>query len=238
MLYKKSFWLTIFVLGLIIQITTSCNNTKNNTITQIDTVFVIDTVYLEKEHYPYFDISARKLHVFYIGVDNPIDILSCNTEGEITVEISNGEITPSAHNSYKVYVNKVGNTTIKASIDGELIGKKTFTCLNLPDPVASVGGKRGGSIKKSTIIKQRYITTELQILKFYFRTHVVNFTVSTSKYGSQGVESNSNEITKEQQNLISELESGDKVYFENIKAQAPDGSIRDLGSIIFTIEKP
>ena len=48
--------------------------------------------------------------------------------------------------------------------------------------------------------------------------------------------STSNLFTDEQKKQIKLVNSGDKIYFENIKAIAIDGTLRNYGTLMLTIE--
>ncbi len=243
MINKYIFWLPLFLIGVIILGTTSCEDTNNVEISRIDTVIIIDpvvvldTVIIETDAPPSFNIEVLKQQVFYIGVDNPIEISVLNTTGKITLAISNGKITSKGDGYYVANVKEVGTTTITISADGKIIGEKEFHCNTLPDPVASVGGKRGGSISKASLMAQKYVIAQLHNFCIDIQYPVVEFTVSAIKDGFlEEITSNSTIITTEQKALIKQLKSGDKVYFEDIRAQAPDGSIRALDVIVFRIK--
>ena len=47
--------------------------------------------------------------------------------------------------------------------------------------------------------------------------------------------SSSNIFTPSQKAIIGQIERGQKVYFENIRAAMPDGTVRNLNTIAFKI---
>ena len=88
------------------------------------------------------------------------------------------------------------------------------------------------------MLAQLYVRAELENFVFDLQFPVVGFKVSATVGGfTQEYSSNSARITQQQKNLIRRLSPGQKVYFENIRAKAPDGGIRYLGTISFTITR-
>jgi hypothetical protein len=67
---------------------------------------------------------------------------------------------------------------------------------------------------------------------FDLQFKVMEFTISTTVQGFQRfASSKSNQITEEQRNLLRNLNKGQNVYFEDIKAIGPDGVPRDLSTV-------
>lgn len=184
---------------------------------------------------PSFAVSPTKMNVFYIGVNNPVEISASGVKGDIQASISSGSISGS-NGAYMVKVKKAGDVTITVSADGSRLGTKKFRCKTVPSPTPSVGGKRGGSISKGELVAQNYVIAELDNFLFDLKFPVTGFDVTIIKGGFvETAKSSSTQITAKQKGLIRDLSRGDKVIFENIKARAPDGSIRELGSLIFTL---
>lgn len=187
---------------------------------------------------PSFAVSPTKMNVFYIGVDNPVDISASGVRGEVSASISGGgSITPKGGGSYSVRVKKVGDVTITVNGDGSRLGSKTFRCKTVPDPVATVGGKKGGNISIASLKAQNYVMASLENFVFDLKFPVTAFTVSISSGGfNEDIPTTGAQIKPNQKALFNGLKRGSKVYFENIKCQAPDGGIRQLGSVGFTIQ--
>ncbi len=238
MINKNKLWLSLFLLGVIILVTTSC---KRIEVVEkkilVDTITVIDTVIVEVLKEPIVTVFPIKTQVFYIGVDNPIEVNVLKTKGVVSVNVSQGLITSKGDGIYIVQVRNVGDATITIIVDGKIIGREIFRCKTVPDPVAFIGGKRGGKISKAPLLAQKYVVANLDNFVFDIKFPVVGFTVSATKDGFvEEISAKGNEITAEQKNLIRKLKSGDKVIFEHIKAQAPDGSIRNLGAVVWTLQ--
>lgn len=190
-------------------------------------------------------VSPTKMNVFYIGVDNPVEVTASGVPSEkVRVSISTGSISKVSGNNYKVRVKRQGkvNIRVSAEIDGQVksFGTREFRVKRVPDPVAVVGrdakNKRGGTIATTVLLAQPGVKAELENFDFDMRFTVTSFIVSATVRGfTEEYRSNSAAFTSQQKQLIRQVGSGKKVYIENIMARGPDGSTRKLGSIAFRL---
>ena len=110
-----------------------------------------------------------------------------------------------------------------------------FRVKPVPDPYARVGEKRDGLITKEELLAAGGINAIVNI-EFEIDFKPVSFVMSTVISGfTREDASNSDKFTGSQIDLINSLKPGQKLYFEKIKAIGPDGAIRELGPMIFTI---
>lgn len=186
-------------------------------------------------------ISPTKMNVFYLGVDNPVEISVPGVPADkIKAKITNGSIVPVKSGGYIVRPQNMGNAyvSVDAQIDNNWrnMGQMEFRVKRVPDPVAKVGGKKGGFIPKGELLVQSIVQADLENFDFQLTYNVTEFTVSANQGGfAQDIISKSNRITQAQQDLIRSLGKGQKVYFLDIKAVGPDGGVRDLSPIVFKI---
>jgi len=188
---------------------------------------------------PSFAVSPTKMNVFYIGVDNPVSISASGVRGEVSASMSgSGSITPKGGGNYSVKVKKVGKVYITVNGDGKKLGQPVeFRCKTVPDPSARVGTSKGGGISISALKAQSYVFAKLDNFVFDLNFPVTAFTVSISSGGfTEDIATTGAQIKPNQKALFNGLKRGSKVYFEKIKCQAPDGGIRELGSVGFTIQ--
>jgi beta-lactamase regulating signal transducer with metallopeptidase domain len=187
-------------------------------------------------------VAPTKMNVFYLGVDNPVSIaVSGVPQDKIYPTISNGTIRREG-TLYIVNPRQVGLATINilAEVDGKKInaGTMDFRVKRVPDPVAKVGGKKGGSIDVNTLLAQMIVQSDLENFDFDMRFTITKFiVVADIKGAKEAVTSKTNKITDEQKTLIRKLSAGDNVYFQDIKAVGPDGIERELPAIAFTIKE-
>jgi gliding motility-associated protein GldM len=185
-------------------------------------------------------ISPTKMNVFYLAVDNPVEISVAGVPADkIRPSITNGIIVKQG-DGYIVKPKNLGNAivSVEAQIDGKWrnMGNMDFRVKRVPDPVAKVAGKKGGAIDKNNLATQLVVQADLENFDFQLNYTVTEFTVSANQGGfSQDIPSKSNRITQAQKNLITSLSKGQKVYFLDIKAVGPDGGVRELLPIVFKI---
>lgn len=189
-------------------------------------------------------VSPTKMNVLYIGVPNPIDITASGVPAEkLNVSMSGGGSIQKAGatGSYIAQVKSPGtvNITVTATVDGQSknLGTKQFRVKRVPDPVAKIAGKREGTIAKAELMAQAGIKAELENFDFDMKFNIVSFRVSSMIRGfAKEANSNSAAFGGQVKQIIQETPSGSKIYFEDIKAKGPDGSIRSLGTIAFKIK--
>jgi gliding motility-associated protein GldM len=186
-------------------------------------------------------ISATKMNVFYIGVDNPVSISVSGVPSEkITASMTNGSLVKSGATwiARPSKANVPAAITVSATVDGQnrVMGKMDYRVKTVPNPVAKVAGKIGGKIDKATLSAQVAVQADMENFDFDLKFRVTEFAVSALVKGfTQTKLARSSAITAEQKSLISGLSKGAKVYFEEIKVVGPDGSSRELPAMAFTI---
>jgi len=190
---------------------------------------------------PSLVVSPTKMNVFYIGVENPVDIsVSGVPQDKVFPTISGDANITRSGNSYIVKVNKTGDVSISVSADfsgdKKMMGKKDFRVKRVPDPVATVGGVSSGPIDKNLLIAVPGVRAELANFDFALTFTIIEFKVSAMVKGFERSEiSKSSRFTPQQLELIRSLPSGSKVYVESVRASGQDGSTRNLNNIILQL---
>lgn len=186
-------------------------------------------------------ISPTKMNVFYLGVDNPVDIsVSGVPANKVFASMNNGALVKSG-GSWVARPRNLGKTTVsvEAEIDGKRknMGRMEFRVKQIPDPIAKVGGRKGGPMPKNDLAAQQVVVADLENFDFDARFTVTQFTVSAEVQGfSREFSSKSNRITEEQRTLIRGLNKGQRVTFTDIQAVGPDGKPRELNGIIIKLQ--
>ncbi|WP_153640928.1 gliding motility protein GldM [Prolixibacter sp. NT017] len=190
---------------------------------------------------PSMTVSPTKMNVFYAGLANPVSIsVPGIPANKVIPSITNATMKSNGRN-YLVYPKKPGVKsviTVKAEIDGHVktIGSTDFRVKRVPDPVATVGGKNEGQITKNELLLEQGVYAEIPDFDFDMKFTVTSFVVSTTRGGFVvDKKSNSNLFTPDQINLMKSLNSGSRLYIENIVAKGEDGTTRNLSAISFRI---
>ncbi len=123
--------------------------------------------------------------------------------------------------------------------NGQNLGSFDFRVKRIPDPVAKVGGERGGSIASNSFKAQRGLYAELENFDFDAKCSIAGFELVYVPKRADAVPSvnrggNYNGTSK---TLVERAKPGDVYYYNNIKASCPgDDVTRNLGSMAFQIQ--
>jgi hypothetical protein len=84
-------------------------------------------------------INADYSTVLYLGLENPISIISAVQFDNVTID--NGILKQESKNKYLVSPNNLGNATIKLFSNNKLIHEQIFKVKNIPEPILTIGFK-------------------------------------------------------------------------------------------------
>lgn len=221
----------------IVSTTTSAGEKKSYPFTQKFTVAT------RPDHVPV--VSADKMNVFYIGVDNPI---TCSITGiradKLNVSISGGggNAQSKGAGAYMVRVTSPGKASVNLSgtdKDGKSVnGQKEFRVKYIPDPTPVIAGKNGGAMGTGEWKAQLGVVAELKDFDFDAKFSVNSFDMTLSQKNSDlqtcsngGAKFSGSCATLQQQAKVNSV-----YYLDNIKATGPDNRQRNLGTIAFKIK--
>ena len=190
-------------------------------------------------------ISPTKMNVFYIGVDNPVEISAAGANSNtMTVNMSgagNGTIKKTPDGSYIVNVKTKTNRDEYAKVnviaDG-ISSSKNFRVKRIPDPIPTLSNKRGGVMSSGEFKLQVGVFPILENFDFEAECPIKGFTlIRVPKRDDARVSlNNGGRYTAESKALVAKASPGDKYFFEDIKCQCPgDVKSRDLGVMVFKI---
>lgn len=187
-------------------------------------------------------VSADKMNVFYIGLDNPISIAVPGVPSDkLRVTIKNGSLTGS-NGKYTVKVDNPAEVIIhvaaeiKPGVEKDF-GESIFRVKRVPDPVACIGKycSTEFTISKEELLQTPGLTIMLN-LPFELKFEIVSFTLTY--YSDKNLYSESttgNKFSAKMIEAIKGMKSSGKFWIEDIKAKGPDGNTRNLGSMKITL---
>ncbi len=192
-------------------------------------------------------VSPTKMNVFYLGVDNPVDISVPGVPKEnIDATMTNGSIKKDPATKGWIVRPTAGDLngkktaiSVNTRIDGQQknMGSVVFRVKRVPDPVAKIAQKRGGNIAKNRLTAENGVFAEIENFDFKLKFKVISFTIEVIDRGFVKTgKSSSNRFTDAQYGLMRNLKRGDRITFDEIKARGDDGTVRDLAPIIFRIQ--
>lgn len=173
-------------------------------------------------------VSAEKMNVFYVGVDNPVSIATSNTScNEQIININGGEIT-GLNCKYLVRCNKIGTCAITVTTTKKLKrGIQTlyeFRVKMLPKPTFKIAqyGSLNLSASKEALQNQEYVRASLDNIDFFvdysvdsFRIKIVRDSIETFSFNNKG-----NKISNEVHTALMKIEKGDVIIFDRIFANS------------------
>ena len=191
---------------------------------------------------PMATVSPTKMNVFYIGVDNPVDItVSGVSAANVLPSVTGGSISGSGGH-YVVKVNGAPGTKAMVNVSAKMpdgttkaMGKMEFRVKRVPDPVAMYLGSKGGPMPLNQVKAGQGINCVLENFDFDLKFNITSFTLGANINGNFMEESCAGPaFSGKAKDILGRLKTGNKVFFDNIKAKGPDGTSRTLQSFFVT----
>lgn len=192
---------------------------------------------------PSVTVSADKMNVFYIGVDNPVTVaaagISSNKVG-VSIAGGGGTIKKQGKTSYTVKVTKPGEATI--NVKNQENGKSfpfTFRVKRIPDPVVRLGKQQDGIIKSGTMKAQPGLAAWLDNFDFEAKCSVQSYTLYYTRKRQDAVEvqGTGGRFSGKVLNAIQAAKPGDQYAFVNVKARCPgDVAARPVNGMSFQVK--
>jgi gliding motility-associated protein GldM len=178
-------------------------------------------------------ISADKMNIFYIGLENPISVAVPGIASDkIRISITNGTISGS-NGHYIVNVNKADEAIIDVFIEikpgeNQKVGSYSFRLLMVPDPSVTLGNYNPEN-KRIYISKKELIQNgELKIscnIPYELKFEVTSFSFVYVKDGDVlPIKISGNRFNDEIVKAINNMKAGDRIFIEDINILGPGGS--------------
>ena len=184
-------------------------------------------------------VSADKMNVFYMGVDNPLTVSASGvSSNDVRVNFTGGITGSGSGSNYIVKGTKPGPAKVTVTAKGKSLGTFDFRVKRIPDPVARLGKKSDGTMGNGEFKAQRGVIPFLDNFDFDAKCQIQGFKLvrvpkrqdaitAVNQGGSFGAEA---------QRLVRAATPGDTYYFRDIKGRCPgDQAGRNLNSMVFTI---
>jgi gliding motility-associated protein GldM len=179
---------------------------------------------------PGITISPSKMNVFYIGVDNPVDILVPGSPEKIVPSISVGQIRPEGK---QWIVSGLPNgvreaiVSVNAVFSGKTksMGSSSFRLKKIPIFNALVDRNPEGGVISRSDIPVGYIAAEKPVAFDFDLTYRITSFVFVSDIDGSVTEMkvNGNRIPEDLLNKIKRAKKGNRLWIENIMAIGPGG---------------
>lgn len=191
-------------------------------------------------------ISPTKMNVFYIGVDNPVEVSAAGVpSNQVKVSMAGsggGKINKNGDGTYNVRVStptaKGQFAKINVSAPG-MNASKDFRVKRIPDPIPMLSKSRGGSMSSGEFKAQQGVRPVLDGFDFDARCNVTEFVIVRAPK-REDPEPNRNRGGKydgKTSSIVNKAKPGDRYFFENIKCKCPgDAAARNIGQMVFNIK--
>jgi gliding motility-associated protein GldM len=185
-------------------------------------------------------VSAEKMNVFYIGVDNPIAVSAAGiSSNDLRVSISGGGGTLRGSGSnYTVNVTTPGECRVNVS-GGGMNDSKIFRVKRIPDPVARLSKSSGGSMGNGEFKAQGGVGAFLDNFDFDANCTIqgFNLTYVAARQDPVTVVNAGARYNDASGRLVQRAKPGDIFYFDDVKARCPGDQVgRPINSMVFSIK--
>ncbi|MDR2383991.1 MAG: gliding motility protein GldM [Prevotellaceae bacterium] len=194
---------------------------------------------------PSLAISPTKMNVFYLGVDNPVELsVSGVSQNDVNINITNGAMTSTGKTGeYIVKPASVGkcNISVSAMVNGEKrnIGVREYRVKRVPNPEPSLFNITGKSVTRSQLSSVQGVFAKMPVdFDFDLPFDVLSFDIEVISQGGyvKAESSKSNRFTEAQRKLMTDAKVGSRIFITNIKAKAKGvNDVRDLPNIDYTV---
>jgi len=186
-------------------------------------------------------VSADKMNVFYIGVDNPVSVSAAGiSSNDLSVSISGGggKIRKTGSANYMVTVSQPGDCRVNVS-GGGLRDSKPFRVKRIPDPVARLSKSSGGAMGNGEFKAQGGVGAFLDNFDFDATCTIQGFNLVYVAARQDPVEvvNAGARYNSQARRLVNKAKPGDIFYFDDVKARCPGDNVgRPINSMVFKIK--
>jgi gliding motility-associated protein GldM len=187
-------------------------------------------------------VSADKMNVFYIGVDNPISVSAAGiSSNELKVSVSGGggSITKVGSANFMVRVDQPTDDCRINVSGGGLSDSKVFRVKRIPDPTARLGNKEDGSMGNGEFKAQSGLIAWLDNFDFDAKCDIQGFKLVRVPKRQDPIEvlNSGGRYSSDASRIANQAKPGDTYYFFDVKARCPgDKAGRKINSLVFNIK--
>ena len=187
-------------------------------------------------------VSTDKTRVFYAGLENPLSITGGSGDEKVNVSFSGPGVsgTKIGPGQYIIKCTTPGVANVVAT-DGKTTQKINIPIKRPPPPIATIGGKAGGSVELSFFKNQLGVAAELKDFVFEgVKYKVIEYTMVFTGKGFPDLEvaevKQGPYFTEEAKQFLKQCREGTTVVIDEIKVLGPDGTRKLEQNLSFTLQ--
>ncbi|PSR11799.1 MAG: hypothetical protein DA408_13445 [Bacteroidetes bacterium] len=184
-------------------------------------------------------VSADKMNVFYIGVDNPLTVSASGvSSNDVNVSFT-GVSGRGSGSKWTVTADRPGEATIRVSANGTSLGSFPFRVKRIPDPIARLSNKSDGQMGTGEFKAQGGVGAFLDNFDFEATCVVAGFNLVyvPKREDAIPIQNAGARYTDAARRVVNQAKPGDIYYFENVRAKCPgDEATRKINSMVFKIQ--
>ncbi len=188
------------------------------------------------------NVSADKMNVFYIGVENPVSVSAAGVPTHTLKVSSSGggiSLSPAGKGKYMAKVTKPGEASITVSGEGLKATSFPFRVKRIPDPMARLSKSSGGTMGNGEFKAQGGVGAFLDNFDFDAKCKIQGYTLTFVAKRQDPVDSVNQgaRYNEKSKRLVMQAKPGDTFFFDNVKARCPgDTAGRTINSMVFKIK--
>ncbi len=177
-------------------------------------------------------VSADKMNVLYIGVDNPLTITAGAGSEKVNAQFSGGTISKAGAAKYiaKPGAISLGEHSITVLVEGKSAGKVMFRVKKLPNPTAYVGNLKPGRVPSAQLRAMGGVMAKLEESEFAAEFTVISYNVGVMNQGEdyQQAPNAGPRFAGSAATMINKVKPGSVVMITDIRVKDPAGAERVL----------
>lgn len=183
-------------------------------------------------------VEVDHMNVFYIGVDNTINVVAEGvSSNEIVLTSDQLDIEERGAGKYLITAEEEGTATLKVSGPTGLIREAIYKVRRFPDPIAKLGWSIGGPMYATDFKSQTQLTSYVGI-EYPNPCKITDFNITYVAKRQDPVSwTNAGPIfSQETLEITKQAKAGDLYYIDKINCQCgTEKEVRKIGAMVFSI---
>ncbi|UKJ07355.1 gliding motility protein GldM [Solitalea lacus] len=186
---------------------------------------------------PSANVSADKMNVLYIGVENPVSISAAGVpNSKVRASLSGAGSLRGSNGKYIAEVTTPGQVTVNVSaeINGKMtnMGSQVYRVKQVPPPTPKFAGLSSGRVSSAAVKAQPGVFAVLENFDFDMKFNVTGYTMYVVKKRTDPIYESVNgpALSARLRQALSSVTTGDKITIEDITVRDPKGNSRRLST--------